>query len=270
MTTFQKVIKYCAMAFAVFLTVSIISGILGIVAIFGGFSDSAEVLDEIKGYTFSNNITEIKVEISAADFQIKAGENFSVESNIKNLNVKERNGILTVSDSAKFKLGVNNDTALLIIYIPEDMIFERAEIVTGAGKFTAETLKAQELHLEFGAGEVKIDELEATKNSELNTGAGAVTIKGGKLCNLELDMGVGELNLTSRLLGESDFDYGVGEVDLTLIGKMEDYTLSLDKGIGDIKIDGEKMGNGSVFGNGVNEIDIDGGIGACDIKFIEK
>ena len=35
MTTFQKVIKYLAMAFAIFLTVSIIGGILSMFGLFG-------------------------------------------------------------------------------------------------------------------------------------------------------------------------------------------------------------------------------------------
>ena len=39
MTTFQKVIRYLAMALAIFLTVSIIGGILGAVGLFGGLFD---------------------------------------------------------------------------------------------------------------------------------------------------------------------------------------------------------------------------------------
>jgi len=36
MTTLQKVIKYLAIAFAIFLTVTIIGGILSVVGLFGG------------------------------------------------------------------------------------------------------------------------------------------------------------------------------------------------------------------------------------------
>ena len=95
----------------------------------------------------------------------------------------------------------------------------------------------------------------------------AVSIDGGKLCNLNLDMGVGKLTLKSRIEGKSDIDYGVGEADLILIGSKDDYTIELDKGIGEAKLEGERMNDDSVYGSGGNRIEIDGGIGSLSIHF---
>lgn len=86
MTALQKVIKYIALAFAVFLSVSIIGGILGAISIFTGLSNNG-VSKDMKGYTVPQNVTELRVDIKAADFVISSGETFSVESNIKNLTV---------------------------------------------------------------------------------------------------------------------------------------------------------------------------------------
>ena len=58
MTTTQKVIKYVALAFAIFLTVSIISGILSAVGLIGNVIDGEDaVMDEMKLYEVSENIT---------------------------------------------------------------------------------------------------------------------------------------------------------------------------------------------------------------------
>ena len=65
-------------------------------------------------------------------------------------------------------------------------------------------------------------------------------------------MGVGEANLQSRLTGDCDIDYGVGELNLTLIGTADDYRISLDKGAGKATLDGVKMSDDVVYGDGEN------------------
>ena len=268
MTTFQKVIKYLAIAFAVFLTVSIIGSIISAVGLFGGSLVYDNVEDELSDYTVSSDIKELKVDIRAADFSIISSNSFLAKSNLKNLKIEEKDGVLTITEKRKFSLNYKN--AVLKLYIPKDFVFEKADIFTGAGKLTVDTLSADSLHLELGAGAVKIGQLNATKKAEIDGGTGQVTVSGGSLYNLDLDMGVGKLDLTSAILGNSVLDYGVGEANLTLIGSKKDYKIELDKGIGSATIDGENMSDDSVYSNGINKIDIDGGVGAVKVNFKEK
>lgn len=270
MTSIQKVIKYCATAFAVFLTVSIIGGILGAAGLFGGVFGEGGVSEETETYTVSQNTTGLKVDINAADLTITKGESFFVESNLEKLTVEEKDGTLTVAEKSKIGWGQNYNNAVLILHIPGDFVFEKAEITTGAGRLTVDSLSADDLHLELGAGEVKIGELNASRRAEIDGGAGAVTISGGTLYDLDLDMGVGKLDLTAAILGNSELDYGVGEADLTLIGSKDDYRLTFDKGLGRAVVDGQEMSDGSTYGSGENRIDIDGGVGAVDVDFREK
>ena len=102
MTNFQKTVKYIAMAFAIFLTVSIIGGILSMFGLFGGFFGGDAVTEDIKAYSVSSEIQSLEVKINAADFTIKQGESFSVESNLKHLTVEDKNGVLTVKETKKF------------------------------------------------------------------------------------------------------------------------------------------------------------------------
>ncbi|MBR3837981.1 MAG: DUF4097 family beta strand repeat protein [Clostridia bacterium] len=268
MTTFQKLIKYLAMAFAIFLTVSIIGGILSMFGLFGGFFDGDAVTEDIKVYSVSSKIQSLEVKINAADFTIKQGESFSVESNLKHLTVEDKNGVLTVKETKKFAHTYTG--AVLTLYVPADTVFEKANIITGAGRLTVDSLSASTMNFEFGAGEVTIDTLVATSGIDIDGGAGKITISGGALHNLDLDMGVGQLNLTAALTGKSDFDLGVGESNVTVIGNQDDYKLDIEKGIGNITVDGESIANIKGQGSGQNKIEISGGIGAVNLKFKES
>ena len=265
MTTFQKAVKYLAMAFAIFLTVSIIGGILSMFGLFGGFFGGDAVTDDIKTYTVSSDIKSLEVKINAADFTIKQGDSFSVESNLKYLTVEDKNGVLTIRDTKKFIRTYTG--AVLTLYIPADTVFDKANITTGAGRLTVDNLSADTMNFELGAGEVAIDTLVAASDIDINGGAGKITISGGALHNLDLDMGAGQLNLTSALTGESDFDLGIGESNITVIGNKNDYKLDIEKGLGNITVDGTSVSNIKGQGNGNNDIEISGGIGAINLKF---
>ncbi len=268
MTNFQKTVKYIAMAFAIFLTVSIIGGILSMFGLFGGFFSGDAVTEDTKTYSVSSEIQSIEVKINAADFTIKQGESFSVESNLKHLTVEDKNGVLTIKETKKF---ANTYTgAVLTLYIPADTVFEKVNIITGAGRLTVDSLSASTMNFELGAGEVTIDTLVATSGIDIDGGAGKITVSGGALHNLDLDMGVGQLNLTSALTGDSDFDLGVGESNITIIGNRDDYKLDIEKGIGNITVDSASVSNIKEQGNGNNSIEVSGGIGAINLKFKES
>ena len=267
MTPFQKIVKYTALALAIFLAISIIGGILSVVGLLSGFFGDDIVSEDVKTYTVSSEIQSLDVSIYVADFTIKQGESFSVESNLKHLTVEDKNGVLTVNEKKGF--GSSYNGAILTVYIPEDTVFEKVNISTGAGRLTVDSLSASTMKFDLGAGEVTIDTLVATSNADIDGGAGKITVSGGILHNLDLDMGVGQLNLTSALTGESSFDLGVGQSNITVIGNKENYELDIEKGIGNITVNGTSVSDVKVQGNGGNELEINGGIGDINLKFKE-
>ena len=274
MTTAQKVIKYLAIAFAIFLTVSIIGGILSAVGFLGGlFSDDDaawnDVIGETKTYTFTSEISDLNIQINAADFYIKEGNSFSVESNLKNLEVDEKNGCLTLKDLTKIKLNGSNayENAVLTIWVPVGTVFDNVNIKTGAGRFTVDSLSAATIGFELGAGDVTISKLIAEKSANIEGGAGRITISNGAIKDLALKMGMGQLNLTAALTGDSELELGVGESNITLLGSKDDYELDIEKGIGNITVDGKNVTDYGSSGNGANEVDIHGGVGAINVRF---
>ena len=271
MMTFQKVVKYLAFALAIFLVVAIISGILSAIGLFGGLFDGEDLTGELKTYPVNGEIRNLEIEVNAADLCIKEGDAFSVESNLKKLKVEEKNGHLTVKDTAKNSIwgsGSYKDP-VLTIYVPKGTVFENIDLTTGAGRLTVDTLSAESIELELGAGEVTIENLIATRSADIDGGAGQVTVKGGALNCLDIDMGVGELDLTSALSGDCKLDMGVGEANITLIGSKDDYRLDIEKGIGSISVDGKDVSDYGSSGNGANRVEIHGGIGAINVRFEE-
>ena len=236
-----------------------------------GCDNQDMVLDEAKTYDVTSEIHSMDIRISAADFKIQYGEKFTVVSNLKNLKVSEANGALSLTElsenSDKFFKKKDYRDAMLTIYIPEGTVFKNVSLSSGAGKFTVDTISAETLDFEFGAGDVYINTLVATKYAALNGGTGRITVSGGALNNFDLKMGTGELNLKSRLSGACEFEMGVGEAKITLIGSMDDYKLDVTKGVGEIFVDGVKVTDFGSSGNSANRVKISGGVGKINVNF---
>lgn len=266
MTTTQRVIKYCAIGFAIVLIIGIVSAIVSTVSALSFFFDNRDVVGEMKSYSISEPINELTVDLSGAKLKIKEGSSFSVESNHEKLDINQSNGVLSVKEKRRFGI-FHFESVSVIVTVPEGFSFDKANISTDMGAVDIDALTAERLSLSFGAGSVDIDELVATASSRIDCGAGKLTVLGGELNNLDLDMGVGKADLKSRVTGNADIDCGVGKTDLTLIGTKDDYRISLDKGLGSAIIDNVSFSNSTDYGFGANSIDIDGGVGGIDVRF---
>ena len=226
------------------------------------------VLDDSQTYEITSDIHSLDIQINAADFKIVSADDFSVESNLKYLSVSEKDGVLKIVDEAKSNSNYTN--AILTLYVPNGIVFHDVDIETGAAKMTVDTLSANSLELKLGAGDVRFESLNASANVDIEGGAGQITIVSGTLNDLSLEMGMGELNLTAAVLGESDLKFGVGESNVTLIGSKDDYKVDIEKGLGNVTVDGENVIDFGSSGNGQNHIEFEGGIGTINLKFQEK
>ena len=268
MTTFQRIIKYCALALAVFLIVTIIGGIVSAVGILAGFFGSSEPVP-MSAYAVSGHIEKLDVEISAASLRIVTGDSFSLESNDKYLTVTTYNGTLKINEE-KVPFAATAKDITVVLTVPRDFTFTEAVIQTGAGTLQVDALQADKLSLELGAGETEIGTLRAQTRSDINTGAGKLTIRDGVLHNLSMEVGVGKMVFTGQLTGSCEVEFGIGDAELTLVGSSADYRISLDKGLGEAIIDGNVLKNDSTFGTGSNQVDIESGIGSIRIDFSES
>lgn len=266
MTNVQKVIKYCALAFAIFLAVAIIVGICGSVFIVGNVVSGDKNVGEIRSYDVSADIHSLEINISAANFTVESADEFAVKSNLKSISVEEKNGTLFITE--KKKINRLYDEAVLTLCVPDGTFFERVSITTGAGKFSVDSLSTQQLIFNLGAGDVNIKYLAVTSSADIEGGAGRITVLDGYINDLDLEMGAGQLNLTSSLTGDIEFELGVGESNITVKGNRDDYGLDIDKGLGTVTVDGEAVSSIDVNKNSRHVIEIDGGVGAINLDFL--
>lgn len=272
MTTAQKIIKNLAIAFAIFLIISIISLILSATLALSGILGIKRAVQnsnkEMVTTTFENaEIHTLNIDIAFTNLTIKQGEILNIETDNSNINCKQSNQELQIKEKNHKWFSFNHVEKELIVYIPEDLEFEKVKINAGAGKINLDELNAQKLRFELGAGECEIRNLNVSKECEIEGGAGKVTISSGTINELDFDMGIGEANITADLIGKSEINAGVGELNIKLQGEKDSYKIKSDKGIGSIKIDGKEISNGEVYGDGENQIDIDGGIGSINIYY---
>lgn len=156
----------------------------------------------------------------------------------------------------------------LIIYIPEDMIaIDETKIQTGAGKINIEKLNTQSLYLELGAGDVYIENVIATGETKIDGGVGKTELKSCEINNLKANLGMGEFTFSGKLTGKSKIDSGVGAINIDLIDNKNNYKIGVNKGLGNVTLDGQKLETDRVYGIGENYLDIDGGIGEIKIDF---
>ena len=78
MTSAQKIIKYCAIAFAIFLIVSIVSGILGAVSGVSYFLSGKTTVTEMETFPITSSVKELKIDLSAARLRLQTGDRFQL------------------------------------------------------------------------------------------------------------------------------------------------------------------------------------------------
>lgn len=281
MSEAQKVIKYIAIAFAIFLSINIIGGIVG--ATFLGLSILGVVQEQNKGEVTPmeemqlqqelEDIKNLKLEIGYSTVIIEKGQEWKVEASNKNKTweVKKVSDTLKIKDNKVWRLHYQEyDKPEIRITIPEDQFLEKIKIEAGSGEVRISDLQANYFDFEVGAGNVIISNLMVEHRTNIDGGAGKVVIQNSKLNNLDLDVGVGEFEIqNTTLLGENDIDAGIGKLGITLTGSLQDYRILPKRGLGSFTIDNKEIEDNTKYGDGQNKVEIDAGVGKVSVDFQE-
>lgn len=225
MNSAQKVVKYLAMAFAIFLIVTIFSGIiygvLGIATAGKLIGDNSTIATKCQG---DEEKPCLEIALSISNLEIKKGSQLHVETKNEKVGITQDDHKLIIIEKGRHLFESYHDREV-IVYVPEDMEFEKVGISGGVGSIYIENLQTKELEMALGVGETKIDSLKAD-NAKIST--------------------------------------GIGEVSVGLGSEARDYEIKVEKGLGDITLNGKSTSSG-VHGSGPKKIEINGGIGAIGI-----
>ena len=252
----QKWIKIGAIALAVFIILIIINAILFLFGIIGGFGRGTKDFSE-----YYSNINSIEIDVNASSVNIVKGDSFLVEAKgvSDNFRVNNRRNTLEIEEDAFWFF--NNNSGEITIYVPSDL--NELVIDGGSGEILIEDITTNKLELDLGAGLININN-STFNNSDIDGGVGVLNANNTTFTNLSLDSGVGEVNISGNIYGNSEIDGGIGEINLNLTNESL-YRFIVDKGLGDISVNGTSISG--TYGSGENVIDIDNGIGAVNITF---
>lgn len=282
MTPFQKIIKYGAIAFAVYLCIMIIGGIVAaITAMFGitmGFenlrdSKNSDVVTTKWSQEYQD-IANLEIDLDYCELEIREGDTLKVEATdtADNKFVSElKNDKLVIKDKNTTHrwYTLQNFVPKVTISIPKDYEFKKVDLRTGASETKIDKLNCQELVIEMGAGKYTIHSITA-KDAKIEAGAGETTIKNSEFDMLKLDAGIGKLIVTSKILNHADVECGVGKVDFNLVGTTQDYKVKASTGLGNFVVDHHKVHDDETIGEGNTTVKIDAGVGETTVNFVEE
>ncbi len=232
MTEIQKIIKYCALALAIFLIFIIVTTIANV-----GYNilEKTDLINDSNSKLLKNNIVisnneseirEIDIDIKSSNIILKTAENFKVETNNKDIKYSYEDGKVLIKQNNVNKWYLNkNNNSKLIFYIPNEISLEK-------------------INLNNNVGDVKID-FE-------------------KISNLNIDLDVGDIFVKSMLGGKNIIKSNIGDINLELLLKQEDYKFEFDKDIGEVKLNNNKIKRDTITGDRNNNLKIKTNIG--DIK----
>lgn len=141
------------------------------------------------------------------------------------------------------------------IFVPEDYIFNEIDLEIGAGEGVLDSLRADEINAEIGAGSLTAEGIVQAGKSDWTVGAG-------------------DLYLNHLISRKTELDCAVGEIAATLDGTEQDYRIKGSVGVGSLEIGGtlwDGLGQEVEIGDGSekNRLSADCGTGEIRVDFAE-
>ena len=275
MTTTQKIIKYLAIAFALFLVISIFSIIFGlsreIISSINSDKKDSKLLEEYT--TISNNVNNIesfKIDISNDDIEIKEGEKFEVKTNDPDVKFYHENSKVKIKTDKTFSWHLSNSSrGTIIIYLPNEFNISELDLNLGAGKIDIDKIFVKTLLMDLGAGTMTAKEINVYEKATINGGAGNINIYSGTINNLNLKLGAGNASIESDLTGSNTLTTGVGKLNLGLSRSKDNYKFDISKGLGNIILNDFDVSEDILIGDGETKIKISGAVGNIIINTAE-
>lgn len=275
MTTTQKIIKYLAIAFALFLVISIFSIIFGlsreIISSINSDKKDSKLLEEYT--TISNNVNNIesfKIDISNDNIEIKEGEKFEVKTNDPDVKFYHENSKVKIKTDKTFSWHLSNSSrGTIIIYLPNEFNITELELNLGAGKIDIDKIFVETLLMDLGAGTMTAKEINVYEKATINGGAGNINIYSGTINNLNLKLDAGNASIQSDLTGSNTLTTGVGKLNLGLSRSKDNYKFDISKGLGNIILNDFEVSEDILIGDGEAKIKISGAIGNIIINTAE-
>lgn len=267
MTGFQKFIKYAAIAFGIYLSITIVLVLLGIARGFVGASKNDEFKDIVRDrekYQTEDitrtyeNIKNLEVNVEETELIIRNGDTFKIEgTNIPNkMEIEQEGNQLSISDE-ELPSGFSDENMVMTIYIPEDTKLDTIDLEINYVSADIQKLNTANLKLDIYNNYCEIDEIIAD-NMEFKNEEGNIDIYDAEIGRLLFDSESGVEDVSLDITGNAEINLEYSYTDMNLIGKQEDYQISTRNKFGNIYIDNEIItSNAETWGSGNTKINLD-------------
>ena len=267
MTGFQKFIKYAAIAFGIYLSITIVLILLGIARGFVGASKNDEFKDIVRDrekYQTEDitrtyeNIKNLEVNVEETELIIRNGDTFKIEgTNIPNkMEIEQEGNQLSISDE-ELPSGFSDENMVMTIYIPEDTKLDTIDLEINYVSADIQKLNTANLKLDIYNNYCEIDEIIAD-NMEFKNEEGNIDIYDAEIGRLLFDSESGVEDVSLDITGNAEINLEYSYTDMNLIGKQEDYQISTRNKFGNIYIDNEIItSNAETWGSGNTKINLD-------------
>ena len=267
MTGFQKFIKYAAIAFGIYLSITIVLALLGIARGLVRASKNDEFKDivtdreEYKTEDITRtyeNIRNLEVNVEETELIIRNGDTFRIEgTNIPDrMEIEQEGNQLSISDE-ELPSSFFDGNMVMTIYIPEDTKLDTIDLEINYVLADIQKLNATNLKLEIYNNYCEIDEIIAD-NMEFKNEEGNIDIYNAEIGRLLFDSESGVEDVSLDITENAEINLEYSYTDMNLIGKQEDYQISTKNQAGNIYIDGETItSNDETWGSGSTKINLD-------------
>lgn len=267
MTGFQKFIKYAAIAFGIYLSITIVLALLGIARGLVRASKNDEFKDivtdreEYKTEDITRtyeNIRNLEVNVEETELIIRNGDTFRIEgTNIPDrMEIEQEGNQLSISDE-ELPSSFFDGNMVMTIYIPEDTKLDTIDLEINYVPADIQKLNATNLKLDIYNNYCEIDEIIAD-NMEFKNEEGNIDIYNAEIGRLLFDSESGVEDVSLDITENAEINLEYSYTDMNLIGKQEAYQISTKNQAGNIYIDGETItSNAETWGSGSTKINLD-------------
>ena len=260
----NRIIKTFAFILAAIVIISMLGGIYALCITVFDLFQSNQIENQIQ---YDSLMSSLDIDLKTANLEIKLGDKLLVSTTNKYVTTYQNNNNIVIKEKKHSLLSKDNNK--VIIMVPDNFLLDIVEIDITSGSIKIDKLETKRLNLDLGSGTTKINNLLVTDKTKIDCGSGKFLLNNGNLSNLNLDTGLGDTILNTKIIGNSNIETDIGKLELNLIGSINDYELTIDKGVGSIKLNNESLKDKSVVGTGNNYLLIEGGIGLTSITTSE-
>lgn len=260
----NRIIKTFAFILAAIVIISMLGGIYALCITVFDLFQSNQIENQIQ---YDSLMSSLDIDLKTANLEIKLGDKLLVSTTNKYVTTYQNDNNIVIQEKKHSILSKDNNK--VIITVPNNFLLDIVEIDITSGSIKIDKLETKRLNLDLGSGTTKINNLLVTDKTKIDCGSGKFLLNNGNLSNLNLDTGLGDTILNTKIIGNSNIETDIGKLELNLIGSINDYELTIDKGVGSIKLNNESLKDKSVVGTGNNYLLIEGGIGLTSITTSE-